>query len=381
MAIYPDKRDGKLTGHFLVDLKQGRNGDRYKKRHQTLQAAQEDEKRVLECWATGKDPKALQGAPAAPVGLTLTKAIDKAERIMWRGKACREGNFQNLRVIERLMGADTPLAKIDTDKVREMIEKLDKRGVSDGTVNRYLSHFRTFLKWHIGEKNLHEKFVDLIVWDWRDEKSDKKRRWITLEEEAQLVSLLPSGTAKLVKVAIATGCRREELMGADNQLDQEGDEPGVLYLWKTKNDDPRSVPVTAETAQLLRDLLDGEMPSKRTLRRHWDKAKAEMGLADDKGFVFHSCRHTWATRAVDANIDVLVIKEWLGHKRIETTQRYAKVGANKLMETLHRVGEHRSLEASKNQSKSQISAVPPRSPQGSPTGGNMAQNGALDRAA
>ena len=42
-----------------------------------------------------------------------------------------------------------------------------------------------------------------------------------------------------------------------------------------------------------------------------------------KKFRFHDLRHTVATRLVEKGIDLVVVKEILGHAKIDTTMRYA----------------------------------------------------------
>ena len=46
-------------------------------------------------------------------------------------------------------------------------------------------------------------------------------------------------------------------------------------------------------------------------------------LANIKNFRFHDLRHTVANRWVEKGIDLIVIKELLGHADIKTTMRYA----------------------------------------------------------
>src|SRR3546814_12046487 len=103
---------------------------------------------------------------------------------------------------------------------------------------------------------------DGVEFSWREE-SAGRIRWITRDEEAQLKDLLPDNVWKLVKVAIETGCRRDELLTVE--LDQINGTR--LHLWKTKTDTPRTVPMSQATAALLTELVtSGTMPSRRNLR-------------------------------------------------------------------------------------------------------------------
>lgn len=40
---------------------------------------------------------------------------------------------------------------------------------------------------------------------------------------------------------------------------------------------------------------------------------------------WHALRHTFATRAVKAGIDLVTIRDWLGHRKIETTMKYVHI--------------------------------------------------------
>ncbi len=66
-------------------------------------------------------------------------------------------------------------------------------------------------------------------------------------------------------------------------------------------------------------------------RRAWGRAKADIGLADDRQFVSHVLRHTCASRLVQRGVALKVVQEWMGHKAINVTMRYAHLAPANLM--------------------------------------------------
>ncbi|API58509.1 hypothetical protein BSL82_03640 [Tardibacter chloracetimidivorans] len=337
MAIYADKKDGQVTGRWRVELQ--RAGERYRKRWDNHADAIEDEKRVLDAWARGES---LKPAPAVqeealPVN-SLAATIQAAKGLLWDGDATTETNFARLGHIADILGKTTRLDEINTNSIDKLIQELAARGRAPATINRYLSHLRTFLVW-AKKRGYRTKPVageDGISFGWKEE-GEGRIRWITLGEEEKLKEYLPDNVWKLTKVAIETGCRRDELLTV---------EPGQingtrLHLWNTKTKTPRTVPMSQETTRMLTELVKSKkMPTRRNLRSWWNRARTKMGLEDDKDFVFHACRHTRATRMVDAGINVFVIKEWMGHKRLETTLRYAHVKQQNLEDALVKVGDY-----------------------------------------
>jgi integrase len=253
--------------------------------------------------------------------------------------------------------------------VDDLVIKLKKLGKADGTVNRYLSHLKTFLTWAKSRKyrTAPVKGEDGVAFSWQNE-SVGRIRWITAEEEKALGEYFlsrknPEAEAvwDLVQVAIETGCRRDELLTAELEQVTFSGRPR-LHLWETKTDTPRTVPMREATAKKLRKLIkEGRMPGRRNLRSWWERAREHMGLTGDADFVFHACRHTCATRMVDADINVFVIKEWMGHKVIETTLRYAHVKPKNLEDALEKVGDYHSAQEQKAQ-KTAENDVPHNAP-------------------
>jgi site-specific recombinase XerD len=70
---------------------------------------------------------------------------------------------------------------------------------------------------------------------------------------------------------------------------------------------------------VFRDENGGRIEADK-LKKEFKKAVRESGIAH---FRFHDIRHTFATRLVQAGIDLYKVSKLLGHRDVSTTQRYA----------------------------------------------------------
>lgn len=93
----------------------------------------------------------------------------------------------------------------------------------------------------------------------------------------------------------------------------------------------RHIPLNDEAVRVLRawqpcsgsDVLVFPGPSGEamtTLKTAWSKLATAAGL---KAFTFHDLRHTFASKLVQAGVDLNTVRELLGHADIRMTLRYA----------------------------------------------------------
>lgn len=137
----------------------------------------------------------------------------------------------------------------------------------------------------------------------------------------------------LVRLALATGGRRGELLGLRwREVDLER---GSVTFLETKNGTHRSVALTGKELELARTASRDKLPSQLVFatsttasaakqapfpRHAWDRALQEAQIED---FVFHDLRHTHASYLAMSGATLREIAEALGHRTLDMVMRYA----------------------------------------------------------
>lgn len=160
--------------------------------------------------------------------------------------------------------------------------------------------------------------------------SNARDRWLTLEEERRLLecSERPVWLRPLLVVALHTGMRKGEILRLRWQDIDFGRK--ILIVHKSKNGQKRGIPMSEVlTETLLKrkqetkiiDISGRVFPiADRSLRVAYAKALEKAGIEE---FRFHDLRHTFATRLVQAGVDLYRVQRLLGHKSIVVTMRYS----------------------------------------------------------
>lgn len=240
--------------------------------------------------------------------------------------------------VSTLKGQD--IGRLD---LNQLVRSLD--GKSPATINRYLSAL----------KKLTDASKVIYIWPWQKEPRGRKR-WLTKEERKQLLTTLQyypdrvrgESAASFIRLLLALGCRKGELLGIDFNRDVRYDSAlAVCYitLRGTKNGEDRIVCTSRSNFELLRQYCPwgyeqtGSECFERSFYDVWTWAKHRMGLAEDVDFVPHALRHTHATMRLEQGDTIIDLQDALGHRDIRSTRRYTHVTPSRKVETALRLEE------------------------------------------
>ena len=217
-----------------------------------------------------------------------------------------------------------------------------KRRWSDATINRHFAFLRHVLMLAVKDSKLTQNPVSGLKFF----PEVKRTRFLSEDELARLRGVMQQGDWELVAFAIETGLRRGEQFRL--RWDQVDLGNGVLTLPLPKGGKTRHVPLSEEAKAILRSFgsflrsawvfpglkdVTQPMDSRAFLRRSFEPGLRKAGIA---GACWHSLRHTAASRRVMAGVDLVSVKEILGHRDIQTTLRYAHLAPGHLRDAVNR---------------------------------------------
>ncbi len=218
------------------------------------------------------------------------------------------------------------------------------KGNRNSTINRKMSLLSKLLRKH--HKN---GFLDRLPEFSKLPENNSRIRFLSLEEEDAIFKALGDiepDYKKLAMVLVDTGARIGEALN----LSWPDCFEKTITFWETKSKTPRTIPMTnraeAILLELKQDKLAGPFKHIRYYKflRAWNEAKARCGLANDRLIVPHILRHTCASRLAQSGVDIKRIQEFLGHKTLQMTLRYAHLSPRHLNVCAEVLSNFRDLE-------------------------------------
>jgi len=287
-----------------------------------------------------------------------------------------DNTLRELEWMEKHLGKATALHAITIKTVNDLIAKRRGMGVKPATVNRTVTVRLRAVMNHA--RHMWKLSVSDIDWKKLMLKEPQERvRELWTDEETKLFAALRADYHPIVRMAMLSGCRREELLELKwRDIDFQTNNLTVTG----KGDKDRIIPLTSKMRDILTSLRIGlgTVPSgsdpvftyvvqrankERGLKRGARMPITEEGLksiykrailaAEIHDFTFHDLRHTRATRLLRESGNLRLVKELLGHSDIATTVKYAHVTNDDLRNALEAADRQKSTEKDRKASNDQ----------------------------
>ncbi len=289
-------------------------------------------------------------------GWTLQQAVDMCVRDRWTGLPAEEILKVFAGAAVKFFGKSHPIKSIDTEAGKNYVHYLrTKSGNKPATISKKISALRVMLQNASEYKNSGVTAAPTLKAPRA--KGGRVRFFSPKEEEAILDTFRIWGKdnhADVVTLLIDTGLRPIELYSVQQRdfhpaSRKTGSRHGHFYVAGkdgkgTKNGDFRSVPLTKRSAKIVKKKLKGLKEHPDTvklfpydnswLRHSWDMMRVHLGFENDPQFIPYTCRHTCASRLVMQGVHLLIAKDWLGHKSLEMTIRYAHLAPIQLFKSV-----------------------------------------------
>ncbi len=231
----------------------------------------------------------------------------------------------------RLQKCIPSLGKIYLDEITPQdIEKLKSQKLSEGlaktTVNHYLKilkrSFNVAIDWGYAKDNPVRRVQQYPEYE------SKRERILTDDEEIRLLRFAPVHLRPILVVALHTGMRKGEILNLKwDDIDFQRRE---IHIRKSKTGRPRVIDINTT---LLEQLTSLRKPISSThvftnpktgkpytkIQKSFERARILAGIEDVR---FHDLRHTFASRLIARGVDIIKVKDFLGHTSVKTTERY-----------------------------------------------------------
>lgn len=248
-------------------------------------------------------------------------------------KTSASGIFVKLEALSRIIGKDKMIADITNADLMDYRAIRVREGLKPHGVNRDLSYLKAALR-HANQ--MHGKEIPAIAWGKiRLTEPPHRIRYLSREEYHRLLDCSPPSVALIVKVAVATGLRKNNILKLDWR---EVDLASGLITVTVKGDRKHTVKLPPALKAALSTLPErkGLVFDTRNFRKLFEQAVSDAGLHD---FRFHDLRHTCATWMRMAGADLADICEALGHSSVAVTMRYAHIEPEHHITAFDRISE------------------------------------------
>ncbi len=323
----------------------------------TLEQARRQARTILAHAVLGDDPQARRRELRA----TPTIAAFVAERYLPHVKSYKRSwptDETMLRIHIRPALGTLAADEVTTEEVSELLERMRAAGYSSGTTNRALVLI-SYL-YNLGRKWKVDGMSQNPTIGLSTAPDVQRDRFLSAEETQRLILSINADenrvAAQAIMLLLLTGARRNEITQA--KWEYVNWQRRSLLVPLSKSGKPRAIALNAHAIDLLQSIkrIDGNpyiFPSEVTGRPSpslyfpWDRIRERAGLYSVR---LHDLRHSFASFLVNQGVSLYVVQGLLGHSHARTTQRYAHLAQQTLLDAAEMVGtivsgEHTSVVA------------------------------------
>lgn len=253
--------------------------------------------------------------------------------------------FQNW-MEERFNGPIT-IDDITGNDINEFLLHLkEERGYKPASRRRLAATLKGFFKWAYKHGYID---VDLAETVPTIKVPDNERHFLSPEEVKTWVDAVDHDVSKVaIWIMYYAGLRINEatnLRMDDVQLDEDG---GWLIVRRGKGGKYRRVPIAPALAEILRDYMTWRVDSEYllatkktghissvTIQAELREARRKLGWSED--ITPHILRHSFASQVYQKTQDILVVSKLLGHTNLTTTQVYAHLHDDRMVEAVNAI--------------------------------------------
>jgi site-specific recombinase XerD len=246
-----------------------------------------------------------------------------------------QNTYKNyLSTLRNFNGAfgDKRLSDVTSWDIERYRSSRKQAGIKPNSINKELSCLKHVFNMAIEWKKLKESPFQSVKIP-RDKNG--RVRVLSLEEEAALFESIANSQAEHLEPITITGLhaglRAQETINLRKEHINFKD--GYLVVEYGKGGEGRIIPMSDQLTESLKHVSkdmepgsyifakgNGKPLTYSGLRKAFDRVVRVAGITD---FTFHDLRHSFASRLVMAGVDLVTVKELLGHKDIQMTMRYS----------------------------------------------------------
>lgn len=336
------------------------------KSHATLDDALLFQREVRRQIAEHRQQAAESHVPQPPDGDLSKEALATTLRLFVASKRAKTRHKDEIPTVLKHIGAVTigelgnTWAENFIDRMRSAIPPRRNKPYAEKTIRGFVGVVRTALAWRARRLNVPKPLFDIDPDLFAADVDVVRERRLSRVEEAALLRALrarqsPSRAhwACLLRLALASGARLQEMLRADWRHVDFGTRIWTIPAEKTKGKTRRSVPMSSQIlrimARLRADAQDGnpavfhrlvsdlarEDISDSVSSMFWLLTR-KLGIVDLR---FHDLRHEAIVRFVKGArtpADIVKIMKVVGHKNYETFDRYITFHDTELLGALSR---------------------------------------------